>query len=111
MSDPKAPFRTTVDDVPLEQNLREDEGWIDMRVQYLINSERGGSDGLTVGRTVLPPGARHDRHLHTAADEFLVVMSGRGEIHTNTGREPSQATPHGADASPIEDQDRGHSHP
>ena len=63
----KPPFRTTVSDVPLEQGLREEEGWVDMQVQYLINSERGGSDGLTVGRTVLPPGARHDRHLHTDA--------------------------------------------
>ena len=62
------PYRTTIDDVPLERGLREEEGWIDMQVQYLINSERGGSDGLTVGRTVLPPGARHDRHLHTDAD-------------------------------------------
>ena len=91
VSEAKPPFRTTIDDVPLEENLREDEGWINMHVQYLINSERGGSDGLTVGRTVLPPGARHDRHLHTAADEFLVVMSGHGEIHTNKGREPSKA--------------------
>ena len=41
--------------MPLEQGLREEEGWVDMQVQYLINSERGGSDGLTVGRTVLPP--------------------------------------------------------
>ena len=48
MTDPQSPFRTTVDDVPLEQGLREEEGWIDMQVQYLINSERGGSDGLTV---------------------------------------------------------------
>lgn len=26
------PFRTTVADVPLEQHLREDEGWVDMQV-------------------------------------------------------------------------------
>ncbi len=85
------PYRTRIEDVPLERDLREDEGWIDMRVQYLINEQRGGSKQLTVGRTVLPPGARHDRHLHPHGDEFLVVMSGRGEIHTNTGREPSRA--------------------
>jgi quercetin dioxygenase-like cupin family protein len=91
MTEPRKPYRTTIHDVPLEQNLREDEGWVDMQVQYLIDQRTAGSSDLVVGRTVLPPGARHDRHLHTDADEFLVVMSGEGEIHTNTGREPSRA--------------------
>ncbi len=90
-AEPQPPYRTTVDDVPLEQNLREDEGWVDMQVQYLIDERRAGSKHLVVGRTVLPPGARHDRHAHPDADEFLVVMSGHGEIHTNTGMEPSKA--------------------
>ena len=85
------PYRTRIEDVPLEQNLREDEGWIDMQVQFLIDGRAANSTGLVVGRTVLPPGARHERHLHPNCDEFLVVMSGRGEIYTNTGREPSEA--------------------
>ena len=88
---PKPPYRTTIDEVPLEQNLREDEGWVDMQVQFLIDARSAGSDQLVVGRTVLKPGARHERHLHPNCDEFLVVMSGTGEIHTNTGREPSKA--------------------
>jgi quercetin dioxygenase-like cupin family protein len=88
---PKPPYRTTIDEVPLEQNLREDEGWVDMQVQFLIDARSAGSDQLVVGRTVLRPGARHERHLHPNCDEFLVVMSGTGEIHTNTGREPSSA--------------------
>ncbi len=62
-----------------------------MQVQYLIDEKTAGSRGLVVGRTVLPPGARHDRHAHPNADEFLVVMSGHGEIHTNAGMEPSKA--------------------
>ena len=84
------PIRTRIEDVPLEQDLRADEGWIDMQVQFLIDA-KVGSDELVVGRTVLPPGARHERHLHPNADEFLVVLSGRGEIYTNDGREPSRA--------------------
>ena len=87
----RPPYRTTVDEVPLEQGLREDEGWIRMQVQFLIDARNAGSDQLVVGRTVLSPGARHERHLHPNCDEFLVVMSGRGEVHTNTGREPSKA--------------------
>ena len=54
--EPPPPYRTTIDDVPLEQNLREDEGWVDMQVQYLIDEKTAGSRGLVVGRTVLPPG-------------------------------------------------------
>jgi quercetin dioxygenase-like cupin family protein len=80
------PFRTRVEDVPLEQGLREEEGWVNMQVQFLIRDER-----LLVGRTVLPPGARHERHAHPHCDEFLLVMSGAGEIYTDGGREPSRA--------------------
>jgi quercetin dioxygenase-like cupin family protein len=85
------PYRTRVEDVPLERGLREEEGWIDMQVQFLIDGRAAGSRDLVVGRTVLPPGARHERHLHPNADEFLVVMSGHGEVYTNAGREPSRA--------------------
>ena len=85
------PFRTRIEDVPLEQGLREDEGWIDMQVQFLIGEHNAGARDLVVGRTVLTPGARHERHLHPNCDEFLVVLSGHGEIYTNTGREPSKA--------------------
>jgi quercetin dioxygenase-like cupin family protein len=86
-----APYRTRVEDVPLEGGLRADEGWVDMQVQFLIDARAAGSEDLVVGRTVLPPGARHERHRHPNCDEFLVVMSGHGEIYTNDGREPSRA--------------------
>jgi quercetin dioxygenase-like cupin family protein len=88
---PDPPYRTTIDEVPLVQGLREDAGWVEMQVQFLIDARAAGSDQLVVGRTVLAPGARHERHLHPNCDEFLVVMSGRGEVHTNSGREPSKA--------------------
>jgi quercetin dioxygenase-like cupin family protein len=84
------PYRTRIDDVALERGLREDEGWVDMQVQFLIDA-RAGSEALVVGRTVLPPGARHERHRHPNADEFLLVMSGHGEIYTNEGRAPAKA--------------------
>jgi 2-keto-4-pentenoate hydratase len=85
------PYRTRIEDVPHEQGLREDEGWVNMQVQFLIGEHNAGASGLVVGRTVLTPGARHERHLHPNCDEFLVVLSGHGEIYTNTGREPSRA--------------------
>lgn len=80
-------FRTRIADVPLEGDLREDEGWVNMQVQFLIDERSAGSSQLVVGRTVLPPGARHERHAHPNCDEFLVVLGGHGEIYTDEGRE------------------------
>jgi quercetin dioxygenase-like cupin family protein len=85
------PYRTTISDAPLEEGLREDEGWIDMQVQFLIDARAAGSEQLVVGRTVLKPGARHEKHAHPNCDEFLVGRAGSGEIYTDTGREPSHA--------------------
>ena len=83
------PYRTAIADVPLVRGLREEEGWVDMQVQFLIDAAGAGSDNLVVGRTVLRAGARHERHLHPHADEFLVVLRGSGEIYTDEGEEPA----------------------
>jgi quercetin dioxygenase-like cupin family protein len=85
------PYRTNVREVPLVQGLREEDGWIDMQVQFLIDEQTAGTDQLVFGRTVLPPGAKHDRHRHPRCDEFLLVLSGRGEVYTDDGTEPSAA--------------------
>lgn len=76
-------FRVSRHDVPIEGGLRSDEGWVDMRVQFLIDQAKAASDEFLLGWTVLPPGARHDRHRHPHADEFFVVLSGNGLIYTD----------------------------
>ena len=81
------PYRTNVREVPHVAGLSPKEGWIDMQVQFLIDQKSAASDKLVVGWTVLPPGARHDRHRHFHADEFLVVLKGRGLIYTDEGDE------------------------
>jgi len=78
-------FHTSLDDVPHVGGLREDEGWIDMQVQFLIDKATAGTDDFLLGWTVLPPGARHDRHLHRNADEFFIVLEGSGNIYTDDG--------------------------
>lgn len=83
------PFRTNRRDVPLVEGLTEEDGWIEMQVQFLIDQQSAGSDKLVLGWTVLPPGSRHERHLHPNADEFLLVLKGQGYIYTDTGTEPS----------------------
>jgi quercetin dioxygenase-like cupin family protein len=84
-----APYRTTVAEVPLAGGLSRDEGWIDMQVQFLIDEASAASTQLVVGRTVIPPGGRHDRHRHPNADEFLVVLRGRGRVYTDEGDAPA----------------------
>ena len=81
------PYRTSLDEVPLVPGLRRDEGWVDMRVQFLVDERSAGSKDFLLGWTVLPPGARHDRHRHHRADEFFIVLEGSGMIYTDDGRE------------------------
>ena len=84
------PFRTTLDQVPLVPGLKREEGWVEMQVQFLVDELKAGTSDFLLGWTVLPPGARHDRHRHHNADEFFVVLQGSGMIYTNEGREPAQ---------------------
>jgi quercetin dioxygenase-like cupin family protein len=83
------PFRTNLEEVPLVPGLRKEEGWVEMQVQFLIDQQKAGTDDFLLGWTVLPPGARHDRHRHRDADEFFVVLQGSGMIYTDDGREPA----------------------
>lgn len=83
------PFRTNLDAVPLVPDLRSEDGWVDMQVQFLVDQATAGTDDFLLGWTVLPPGARHERHRHPDADEFFVVLAGSGEIYTDEGREAS----------------------
>ena len=83
------PFRTTLDSVPLVEGLERGDGWVDMQVQFLVDKHIAGSENFLLGWTVLPPGARHDRHRHHEADEFFVVLQGSGMVYTDRGREPS----------------------
>ncbi len=83
------PYRTNIQEVPMVAGLSEDEGWINMQVQFLIDDTAAQSDKLVLGHTVLPPGARHERHRHFHCDEFLYVLQGQGLIYTDEGEEPS----------------------
>lgn len=83
------PYRTNLDEVPLVPGLKEEEGWVEMQVQFLVDQQTAGTDDFLLGWTVLPPGARHDRHRHHDADEFFVVLQGSGSIYTDEGREPA----------------------
>ena len=83
------PYRTNLRDVAHVEGLSAEDGWINMQVQFLIDQKSANSDKLVLGWTVLPPGARHERHHHFNADEFLLVLKGQGFIYTDEGEEPS----------------------
>jgi mannose-6-phosphate isomerase-like protein (cupin superfamily) len=82
-------YRTNVQQVVPRGGLGPDAGWVDMVVRFLVDEASAGAKNFTLGWTVFPPGARHERHLHRHCDEFFVVLKGRGEIYTDTGREPA----------------------
>lgn len=83
------PYRSRLDDVPHVPGLKREDGWVDMQVQFLVDRATVGSEDFLLGWTVLPPGARHERHRHPNADEFFIVIEGSGMIYTDTAREPS----------------------
>lgn len=69
-----------LDDVDFAGGLRADEGWIDMKVQFLINEANSGAQEVVFGRTVFSPGSRHEWHRHENAEEVQYVVSGQGVI-------------------------------
>jgi quercetin dioxygenase-like cupin family protein len=81
------PYRSNLDSVPLVPGLRSEDGWVDMRVQFLVDRQTAGSEDFLLGWTVLPPGARHERHRHPNADEFFIVLEGGGDIYTDHDRQ------------------------
>jgi len=83
-------FRINRAEVPEVVGLREEEGWVDMKVQFLVDQHKAGTDDLLLGWTVLPPGARHDRHRHPHADEFFIVLTGAGLVYTDDEDQPAR---------------------
>lgn len=73
-------YKTSIHDVPLVQGLKPEEGWIDMQVQFLVDAHTAGAEEIVFGRTVLPPGARHEWHRHPNAEEIQLVVAGHGTV-------------------------------
>ncbi|HEX9644186.1 MAG TPA: cupin domain-containing protein [Acidimicrobiia bacterium] len=66
--------------VETAQDLREDEGWIEMLVQFLITEDNAGSEEVVFGRTVFRPGSKHEWHRHENAEEVQFLLSGEGIV-------------------------------
>jgi mannose-6-phosphate isomerase-like protein (cupin superfamily) len=71
--------KVNINEVPVDQNLRADEGWVRMDVQWLCSEDTTGSKNCVVGRTIFGPGGgAHEHHTHENAEEILYVIRGEG---------------------------------
>ena len=71
------PQKVNVADIP-NGNHRAEEGWINMKVQWVITKLSGGAESSVFGITTFPPGSRHDIHRHHHAEEIEYLVSGEG---------------------------------
>lgn len=54
------------------------DGW-QMAIRF-VGGDLTGSDGVCLFRADFEPGSRHERHVHSAADEIFYVISGRAAV-------------------------------
>jgi quercetin dioxygenase-like cupin family protein len=73
-------YKASAQEVEFTAGLDPKEGWIDMRVQFLINKASAGANEMVIGRTVFAPGSRHELHRHANAEEFQYLLSGEGVV-------------------------------
>ena len=72
------------EEVPRDESLTADRGWIEMDVRWLVTAETVGSTKTVIGRTVLKPGAKHDIHRHPNAEEWEYIISGSAIKHVGS---------------------------
>ena len=71
-------IKLSIHEVKPEPNLKPDQGWVKMQLQWLISEKTVGSKFGTLGRTIFPVGAEHEAHLHKDAEEYIIIVKGRG---------------------------------
>jgi quercetin dioxygenase-like cupin family protein len=73
-------YKASVEDVEFAPGLDPNEGWIEMKVQFLVDKISAGAQEMVIGRTVFEPGSRHELHRHENAEEFQYLLSGEGVV-------------------------------
>ena len=64
-------------DVKPDTSLKDEDGWVKMILRCIV-SEETGSEHVTFGRTIFPPGSSHEPHRHPNAEEIIYVLEGQG---------------------------------
>jgi quercetin dioxygenase-like cupin family protein len=83
-------FQQHVSDVE-SAPVKLEDGWRDMDIRWIVSETNAGSKEVCFWRTIFPPGAAHERHLHPNAAEVLYVIRGRGAAGTED--EEHEVTP------------------
>ncbi|MCL4454985.1 MAG: cupin domain-containing protein [Deinococcus sp.] len=69
--------KVSIDDLAPAELKRED-GWKKMDIRFLISDETVGTHRVCFWRTVLAPGAAHEKHRHMNSEEVMYCISGHG---------------------------------
>lgn len=76
----KRTTKVNVSEIEFAEGLSRDEGWINMKVQFLLNADNAGNDEIVFGRTLFEPGAAHEHHRHANAEEVQYLVRGEGVV-------------------------------
>jgi quercetin dioxygenase-like cupin family protein len=72
--------KVNISEIDFAEGLRRDEGWNDMKVQFLITAENADNEEIVFGRTLFEPGASHEAHRHAHAEEVQYLLRGEGIV-------------------------------
>ncbi|MFQ5895334.1 MAG: cupin domain-containing protein [Nitrospinota bacterium] len=72
----KERYCVNVRDIP-NASLDKAEGWR-MNIKWLLNRHTVGCESACLFHATFRPGAAHEKHKHTNADEVVFVVSGKG---------------------------------
>ena len=73
--------KISLSDVKFDEQLNPDEGWVNLRLKWIVNEEAGATLG-TFGYVEFLTGSSHELHKHPNADEVFYVLSGHGEAQS-----------------------------
>jgi quercetin dioxygenase-like cupin family protein len=80
---PGTSYKVNVNELPPDSTLGEEDGWVNMAVQFLVDKTHGGASHVVFGRTVFAPGESvHEMHRHVGAEEVVYLVRGTG-VATN----------------------------
>lgn len=63
-----------------DPDLRDDQGFIDLHVKWLVNAEQAGSEHMLFGLSRFGPKGTHVLHRHPHAEEVCYVIEGEGGV-------------------------------
>ena len=73
--------KISLNDVKVDEQLSPDEGWVNLRLKWIVTEDTGAKYG-TFGYVEFLTGSSHELHKHPNADEVFYVLSGHGEARS-----------------------------